>query len=152
MLFPFTRVWTPRQKVLIVGSVVLALVSFGACIYGYERYYRGPGQEILYGTWHNSDGLDSTIDLTLYSDHTFIDSGEGMGRYWINDTGKWYADFNRIFFFGRRDFDKPPFEVLRLAGVTDNELKTTDGKWVMTFIRKKTLTREELQSMADKAD
>ncbi len=152
MLFPFTRVWTRRQKALIVGCVVFALASFAALIYGYERYYRGPGQEILYGTWHNGDCLDCTSDLTLYPDHTFISSGFGMGRYWINDSGKWYADFNRIFLFGERDFDKPAFAVLRLAGVTDRELQITDGKGFMTYVRQKTMTREEIGSMVAKAD
>jgi hypothetical protein len=152
MLFPFTRFWTRRQKWLIVGSVVLALALCSAGIYGYERYYRGPGQEILYGTWHFSDCLDCTIDLTLYPDHTFIASSEGMGRYWIDDTGKWYADFNRIFLFGERDIDKPPFAVLKLAGVTDLKLKIASGDGIMTYTRSKMLTREEIQSMVAKAD
>ena len=145
MLFPFTRSWTRRQKWLLVGSVVLALAFCGAGIYGYERYYRGPGQEILHGTWHNHDGMDSSEDLTLYPDHTFISSGEGMGRYSIDLTGKWYADFNRILLFpDRRDVDEPSFGVLRLAGVTDKELKITDGKRIATYVRRKTMTREEL--------
>ena len=153
MLFPFTRNWSRRQKRLIVGCVVFAIAAFGALIYVYERYYRGPGQEILCGTWHNGDCLDCSFDLTLYPDHTFISSGEGMGRYWINYTGKWYADFNRIFLFpDRRDVDDPALAVLRLAGVTDTELKTTDGKGIMTYRRAKTMTRQEIQSLADKAD
>jgi hypothetical protein len=153
MLFPFTRSWTRRQKWFIVGSGTLALAACCALVYGYERYYRGPGQEILYGSWHNSDGMDYTIDLTLYPDHTFIFSGEGMGRYHIDGNGKWYADFNRIIFFpDRYDVDQPALGAWRLAGVTDNELKITDGKWVSLFRRIKTMTREEIQSLADKAD
>lgn len=153
MLFPFTRIWTRRQKGLIVGCGVCALAAFGALIYGYERYYRSPGQEILYGTWHNGDCVDCTDDLTLYADHSFIWSGFGLGRYWIDVTGKWYADFNRLLLFpDRRDVDEPAFGVIRLAGVTDQELRITDGKYVMTYMRQKTMTREEIQSMVDKAD
>ena len=152
MLLPRSHPWTRRQKGLIVGSVVLALVSFGALIYGYERYYRGPGQAVLYGTWHSSACIDCTFDLTLYPDHTFISSGESLGRYWIHDTGTWYADFNRIF-LSRRDVDEhAPLVIMKLAGVTDNELKITNGDWVQTWTRGKTMTREEIQSMVGKAD
>jgi hypothetical protein len=150
MLFPFTRAWTRRQKWLIVGSVVAALAFCVAGIYGYERYYRGPGQEILYGTWHNGDCLDCSVDLTFYPDHTFISSSFGVGRYWIDDTGKWYADFNRIFFFGERDVDKSGFAVRRLAGVTDKELKIAYPQGTMTFTREKTMSREEIQNLVDK--
>jgi hypothetical protein len=153
MPYPFPRSWTRRQKRVIVASVVLAIAFCTAGIYGYERYYRGPGQEILFGTWHNGDCIDCTDDLTLYPNHTFVWSGFGVGRYWIDVTGKWYADFNRLLFFpDRRDVDEPAFGVVRLAGVTDNELKITDGKWTMTYARRKTMTRYEIKSMADKVD
>jgi hypothetical protein len=153
MLFPFTRVWTRRQKGLIVGSVVFGLASFAALIYGYERYSRGPGQEILYGTWHSANCIDCTFDLTFFPDHTFISSGEGMGRYWIDNTGKWYADFNRILLFpDRRDVDEPALGVIKLAGVADNELKVDFAKGIMIYERRKTMTREEIQSLVDKAD
>lgn len=151
MLFPFTRVWTRRQKGLIVGSAVLALALSAALIYGYERYYRGPGQEILYGTWHSSACIDCSFDLTLYPDHTFISSGESLGRYWVNDTGTWYADFNSIF-LRRRDADERALVIMKLSDVTDKELKITHGDWVETWTRGKTMTREEIQSMVGKAD
>ena len=151
MLFPFTRVWTRRQKTLIVSSVVFGLASVGALIYAYERYYRGPGQEILYGTWHSSNCIDCTFDLTLYPDHTFISSGESMGRYWINDKGTWYADFNRIF-LRRRDADEHALAIMKLADITEDKLKIAVDDGTMTYSRIKTMTREEIQSMADRAD
>jgi hypothetical protein len=149
MLFPFTRSWTRRQKWLIVSSVVSALAFCGAGIYGYERYYRGPGQEILYGTWHSGACIDCTMDLTFFPNHTFISSGESMGRYWVDDTGTWYVDFNRIL-LRRRDVDEHPLVVLKLADVTDTELKIAYGDRIMTYTRDKTMTREEIYRMADK--
>jgi hypothetical protein len=62
MLFPRSHSWTRRQKGLIVGSVVLALASFGALVYGYERYYRGPGESAFYGTWLDPIFSDDTQD------------------------------------------------------------------------------------------
>src|SRR5437016_14206300 len=41
MLFPQSHAWTPRQRRLIAGAVVAALVAFSALVYGYERYHRG---------------------------------------------------------------------------------------------------------------
>ncbi len=151
MLIPPVHAWTRRQKWLIVGSAVMALAACGALVFAYERYYRGPGQEILYGTWHGSACIDCTVDLTLYPDHTFISSGESLGQYWINDTGTWYADFNTIF-LRRRDADEQALVLMKLVDVTDKELKITHGDWVETWRRGKTMTREQIQNMVGKAD
>lgn len=151
MLFPRSNAWTLRQKRLIVVSAVMALAAFSALVYGYERYYRGPGQEVLYGTWHSSACIDCTFDLTLFPNHTFISSGESMGRYGINDTGTWYADFNRIF-LQRRDADEHALVIMKLSDVTGKELKISHSDWVETWTRGKTMTREEIERMVGKAD
>ncbi len=97
MLFPFTRVWTRRQKILAVASGSFVLVLSAALIYGYERYYRGRGEEILYGTWKG--GLDrhgSENWFEFRSDHTF----SLWDRAWFAKPdsnpefvtkGRWYA-------------------------------------------------------------
>ena len=133
------------------GLGLIGTHAVAALIYGYERYYRGPGQGILYGTWHSSACIDCSFDLTLYPDHTFISSGESLGRYWINDTGTWYADLNSIF-LRRRDADERALVIMKLVDVTDKELKITHGDWVETWTRGKTMTREQIQNMVGKAD
>jgi hypothetical protein len=70
MLFPVTHSRTRRQKWLIVGAVVVGLALCGACIYGYERYYRGPDEEMLYGTWQFSS-IDATGRMLFRADHTY---------------------------------------------------------------------------------
>jgi hypothetical protein len=151
MLFPFTHAWTRRQKALIVGSGLLALTLSAALIYGYERYYRGPGEEVLYGTWQGEGCIDCTQDLTLYPDHTFISSGESLGQYTIYDTGTWYADFNTIF-LRRRNADEGALVLMKLSDVTEKELKIARNDRVETWTRGKTLTREQIQSMVGKTD
>ena len=39
------------QRRLVVSGVVVAPTAFGLLVYGYERYYRGPKQSALFGTW-----------------------------------------------------------------------------------------------------
>ena len=151
MLFPSTHAWTRRQKAFIVGSGVLAVVLSAALIYGYERYYRGPGEEVLYGTWQGSGCIDCSQELTLYPDHTFISSGESLGQYTIYDTGTWYADLNTIF-LRRRNADEGALVLMKLADVTDKELKIARNDRVETWTRGKTLTREQIQSMVGKTD
>ena len=152
MLFPSTHAWTLRQKALIVGSGMLAVVLSAALIYGFEHYYRGPGQEVLYGTWHGSGCLDCSNELTLYPDHTFISSGESLGQYTIYDTGTWYADFNTIFLRRRAADEYPPLVLMKLSDVTEKELKIARGDRVETWTRGKTLTREQIQNMVGKSD
>jgi hypothetical protein len=93
MLFPFTRVWTRRQKRLIVGSVVLALASFGAAIYGFERYYRGPSDSILVGTWEMTMpyGMDSATWVKLGPDHTAIWFSDSIAGYQEDFRSHWFA-------------------------------------------------------------
>jgi hypothetical protein len=97
MLFPFTRFWTRRQKWLMVGAVVVALAFCCACIFGYERYCRGPGQEMFYGIWKGTlDYHGSDAYFQFGADHTF----SLWDRAWFDPPdkkpefvtkGRWYA-------------------------------------------------------------
>ena len=77
MLFPFTRVWTRRQKILVVASGLFVIVLSAALLYGYERYYRGRGEEMLYGTWKG--GLIGTEAKTGLSSAPIIRFRYGIG-------------------------------------------------------------------------
>jgi hypothetical protein len=87
MLFPFTRVWTRRQKGLIVSSVVLALASFGALIYGFERYYRGPSESALCGTWR----FERDRYVEFMPDHKFSVFERAGEPDTMIVKGRWYA-------------------------------------------------------------
>ena len=68
-----------------------------ALIYGYERDYRGPGEEVLYGTWKGSvdwHGSDTYFEFRAH--HTF----SVWDRAWFDAAdkkpefvtkGRWYA-------------------------------------------------------------
>ena|ERR1051326_8648092 len=84
MLFPHSHAWTRRQKRLLVSSVAIAIVAFGALVYAYERYYRGPDDSFFVGTWRGT--IDYTVDgipatWRLKPDHTFETDSEARGRW-----------------------------------------------------------------------
>jgi len=93
MLFPRSHSWTRRQKRLIVGTVVLALVSFGTLIYAYERYFRGPSDSILVGTWEMTMpyGMDSATWVKLGPDHTAIWFSDSIAGYQEDFRSRWFA-------------------------------------------------------------
>lgn len=122
MLFPFTRVWTPRQKALIIGCVAFGLVSFGALIYGYERYYRGPGQEILYGTWTRVDAAGGGGHYDFRRDGTIVMLGDDGQPTDIK--GKWYAGGPNIYVrFPAREFLDRLFAVWHIVDISRDQFR-----------------------------
>ena len=131
MLFPFTRVWTRRQKAFIVTFVILGLASFAALIYGYERYYRGPGQEIFHGAWKGSlDWHGSEYWFQFYADHTF----SFWDRAWFDPAdskpalitkGRWYAGGRFLYLRYPSTFrpDGPALQLWHIEDVSRDELR-----------------------------
>src|SRR5216684_1014394 len=98
MLFPRSHTWTRRQKRLIVGSVVLALASFGALVYSYERYHRGPTDSVLFGTWQDTlPAMDSASYFQFNPDHSLVYFAESMTELIVVARGKWYAGGEYIY-------------------------------------------------------
>jgi len=125
MLFPFTRVWTRRQKAFIVGCVVCAFASFGALIYGYERYYRGPGQETLYGMWYGPNFFTNDpgyLELSRdgnFSFGTFSHDGQLHPIF----EGRWYAGGTKIHLLFNPDTVNQRPWVLNIVDVEGDELR-----------------------------
>ena len=133
---------------MLTRSHIPALCSVFALLFG-GCDQRKTAEAQFVGSWHSSACIDCTFDLTFFPDHTFISSGESLGRYWINGVGKWYLDYKRIF-LRRKDADEHALIILKVADVTPDELKISHGDWVETYKRVKTMTREEIQNMAEK--
>ena len=93
MLFSRSHAWTPAQRWLIAGAVILGLVSFGTFIYSYERYQRGPTESVFFGTWEIENGcIDCTSLITLETNHNAVGFGDYVGREGVLDyRGRWYA-------------------------------------------------------------
>jgi hypothetical protein len=88
-----THAWSSSQKLLImVGSAVLIALS-GIGIYIYERYYRGPSDSVLVGTWQIEDGcIDCTNFIALQPNHSLIGFGDTIaGQNQLESRGRWYA-------------------------------------------------------------
>jgi hypothetical protein len=142
MLFPFTRGRTRRQKSLTVASVVVALAFCGTGIYCYERYYRGPGPEILYGMWYgpnfftNDPGYLELRRDGNFSFGTFSDDGHLEQIF----GGRWYAGGAKIhLLFGPDTVPKRPW-VLHIVDVEGDQLRIRffrdgDARDVLTYHR-----------------
>ena len=92
-MLPRTHPWSRRQKWVIIASSVVLLALAGVGIYVYERYYRGPSDSVLVGTWQIEDGcMDCTHLVTLEPNHNAVGFGDYLGREAILDyRGRWYA-------------------------------------------------------------
>ena len=131
MLFPFTRAWTRRQKALIVGSGVLALMLSAALVYGYKRYCRGPGPEAFYGTWKGTlDWHGSDAYFQFGADHTF----SLWDRAWFAPPdskpefvtkGRWYAGGRFVFLRFPSTFrpDGPALQLLHIDDISPREFR-----------------------------
>jgi hypothetical protein len=82
MLLPRSHAWTPVQRWLITTAVVLAIVLFGALVYSYERYDRGPTKSALFGIWRDTTpAMDSVAygkSATQASTHATKNNGVGF--------------------------------------------------------------------------
>ena len=78
---PRTHSWSRRQKWLIIGVSV------------YERYYRGPSDTVLVGTWQIEDGcIDCTNFIALQPNHSVVGFGDSIaGENQLSSRGRWYA-------------------------------------------------------------
>ena len=85
------------QKWLITGAVVLTSVSFGTLVYSYERYYRGPGENALFGTWLDPNYADDPMYYEFRPDHTFSIVALFSGEKSSIVDGRWYAGGKNIY-------------------------------------------------------
>jgi hypothetical protein len=136
MFLPRSHVWTARQKWLIVSIVALALVAFGAFIYTYERYYRGPTESVFFGTWQLEDGcIDGTHLVTLEANHNAIGFGDYTGREGELDyRGRWYAGCELLVIH----YDTPEESqsiIMRILDITQDVIRVRWGGSEMQLTR-----------------
>ena len=140
MLLPHSHAWTRTQKWLLVAGAALVLLAIGTAGVAYERYYRGPGEEILYGTWEAVDFLDGdTIYFHFRVDQTFTAGGLFEGEFSRFADGTWYAGGPNVYIRFSADDLRAPTRVIvfHIVDVQPNALRVRlfrDGL-VYTFRR-----------------
>ena len=138
-MLTLARTWTQRQKWLIVASVVLMVAAFGLSIYTYERYHRGPGAEVLSGTWEVAGVFRDQVYLHLESGGSFF-VAEGSGDELSYDPrlrGRWYAGGTKIYLRFHGEGDPRPTMILHIVDIQADELRiryTNQGE-VYTYRR-----------------
>ena len=120
MLLPKSHAWTRKQRWLIAASVAFGIIAFGALVYSYERYYRGPDDSFFVGTWRGEeDSIGETrIGYRFKPDHTYESE-------WDAD-GKWYAGGDFLYLRLRLDDASGPYDMLQawhIDSMTPNELR-----------------------------
>jgi hypothetical protein len=133
MLLPHSHAWTRRQRWLIVGAVVVALGSFSALVYSYERYYRGPDDSFFVGTWRGEADYtgETRIGYRFKTDHTFEGEWE--------PSGKWYAGGEFLYLRQRLDDASGPYDKLKiwhLDSMTASELRMHDTNGLHAVLKR----------------
>jgi hypothetical protein len=138
MLLPRPYAWTRKKRWRIVASVVVALSLFVTGVYVYERCYRGPGQEVLYGAWKGlAVASDDPVYLDFGRDGTFSLDEPSEARLDRVVAGKWYAAGKHIYLQFRAEAQPRHVVILHIVDITDNELRIryTGGGNVYTYRR-----------------
>jgi len=92
MLFPRSQSWTRAQRWLITGVALVGLISFGALIYSYERYHRGPSDNVFFGTWLLEGCYDCTMFIAFQPNHDVIGFEDyAADENHVDYRGRWYA-------------------------------------------------------------
>ena len=114
------------QRRLIVAAGILGLVTVTMLVYAYERHYRGPGENVLFGTWADPDPEwdGRTFYYRLHSDHTFEFLSDLHDEESILVRGRWHAAGDVVFFSLRLE-DAPDRKLLvwRIDHISADELR-----------------------------
>src|SRR4051794_13245533 len=120
-----TNALSRRGKWFIIVAVTVALVLSGALIYTYERYYRGPADTVLVGTWEMTMpyGMDSATWVRLNPDHTAIWFSDSISGYQIDYRTRWFAAGPYIYmrYEGQR-------QIWQITDVLPDELRLRSAK------------------------
>src|SRR5437773_3138146 len=140
MHLPHSYAWTRRQKWAVLTVTALGVAALGTSAFVYERYYRGPSEDILYGDWEAIDFLvGDTIYFRFRPDQTFTAGGLSEGEFNPFSDGRWYAGGQNIYIRFSADDIRAPQRVivLHIVDIQPHEVRVRllrDGR-VYTFRR-----------------
>jgi hypothetical protein len=134
---PRTHAWTRMQRCLLIASVATGLAAFALLIYGYERYYRGPGQEALVGVWECTAGCLSEHFYLRFEPTHNVEAWSKEGEYKASYRGRWYAggDFLYLRFIGEDIAQRHPITIWRIDDLTTTEMRLRSSDITHTMTR-----------------
>jgi hypothetical protein len=142
MLIPSAHSWTLRQRWLIIGTVLVGVMSFGALIYSYERYHRGPRESVFFGTWEIGKCIDCANFITFEPNHNVVGFSDSMGREWLDYHGRWYAG-GQILVIHYDSEEEARSVVMRILDITPDTIRV---RWGGEETRLKRSTRRPPQA------
>ena len=128
------------QKWAVLTATGLGVAALGTAVFVYERYYREPGEDILYGDWEAVDFLGGdTIYFRFRPDQTFSAGGLFEGEFNPFSDGRWYAGGPNFYIRFSADDIRAPQRVivLHIVDIQPHEVHVRlkrDGQ-VYTFRR-----------------
>jgi len=133
-----THAWSRTQKWLIIAGSIVVIALAGVGFYVYERYYRGPSDSVLVGTWQIEDGcMDCTHLITLEPNHNAVGFGDYMGHEGELDyRGRWYAG-GELLVIHYDTSEESQSIIMRILDITRDVIRV---RWGGTEIR---LTRSD---------
>src|SRR5437667_4955681 len=140
MLLPHSHAWTRMQKWAVLTATAVGIAALGTAVFVYERYYRGPSEDILYGDWEAVDFLGGdTIYFRFRPDQTFSAGGLFEGKFNPFSDGRWYAGGPNIYIRFSADDIRAPQRVivLHIVDIQPNALhvRVVHNGQVYTFRR-----------------
>ena len=115
MFLPQSHPWTRKQRWFITGAAAVVVAAFAASVCIFERYYRGPGEDTLYGDW---EAINFPAGETTYfrfrPDQTFTAGGLFEGEFNPFANGRWYAGGPNIYIRFSADDMRSPQRVIVL--------------------------------------
>ena len=119
-----THAWSLTRKSLLLATVLIAIIAFAALVYAYERYYRGPSDSVLVGTWQCTSGCEYALYYQFGRDHN-IQVMDDQDPSVVAVRGRWYAGGDFIYL---RFFELPPgvqrtILIYHIVDITPDELR-----------------------------
>ena len=113
----------------MIGSL-FSLLSLGAVVYTFERYHRGPGEEVLYGTWEvRGYFVDDPMYFRFDPDHRFCMGSASDGKFIPGIAGRWYAGGRSIYIrFTDDGIDARRPLILHIVDIQDDALQIRYGR------------------------
>ena len=101
-----------------------------AVVYIVERHYRGPGEEIIYGTWEVPDyPTTEPVYFRFTPDRRFAMGFNAEGEFSGGTMGTWSAGGSYIYLrFAATEHEPPRVQILRIVDITAEAIRVRHSR------------------------